>query len=112
MRDTRVGIAPADRCDAFAKNGLSLKRIPPQCDCHTGMIRHLDDEPVAIDPCNCGRAERENSVVGFLEQQAVKLSLVSGKHKIQDLAAPIGQNLVTARMPCDHNEDSGWYLSF
>src|ERR1700737_1958430 len=106
MRDTRVGIPPADRCDAFAKNGLSLKRIPPQGDRHTGMIRHLDDEPATIDPSNRGGAERENSVVGLPEQQAVKLSLVAGKHKIQDLAAPVGQNLVTARMPCDHNEDT------
>jgi hypothetical protein len=46
-----------------------------------GMLYYFDNEPIAIDPCNRGRAEGKDPVVGCFEQQAVKLRLVAGKHK-------------------------------
>src|SRR6516164_5340458 len=107
-----IGIAPANRGDALTKDGLSLKRIPPQGDGHLGMTEYIRDEPVAIDPRNCRRAEGKNAVVGRLEQQAMKLGLVAGEHEVQNLPAPVWQDLIAARMTCDHYKDPIRHLSF
>src|SRR6516165_4972642 len=112
MGHARVGAASANRGDALTKNGLPLKRIPPQGNRHYGMIEHRRDEPAAIDPRNCRGTQRKDAVVGCSEQQTVKLGHITWKHKIQDLPSSVGQDLVAASMANSYDENPARHVSF
>jgi hypothetical protein len=68
MRHASIGIAAADRGNAFAKNRPSLKRTPPQRDRDMGVIGYLLDEPAAINPGDDRGSERKNAMVGRTQQ--------------------------------------------